>query len=103
MLKLAGVILGMVFVVACVVAAGMTLVSYFINKNNKCSCVKRWERIKKLIMDFLIILGIILGTFLLGRFALLEAYKIESQKKFKKNVDKYNEKKGYVESSKRNK
>ena len=54
-------------------------------------------------MGFLIILGIILGTFLLGRFALLEAYKIESQKEFKKNVDKYNEKKGYVESSKRNK
>ena len=47
MLKLAGVILGMVFVVACVVAAGMALSSYFISKNNKCSCVKRWERIRK--------------------------------------------------------
>ena len=54
-------------------------------------------------MSILIILGVILGIFLLGRFALLEAYKIESQKKFKKNVNKYNEKKGYVESSKRNK
>ena len=54
-------------------------------------------------MSILIILGVILGIFLLGRFALLEAYKIESQKEFKKNVDKYNEKKGYVESSKRNK
>ena len=47
MLKLVGVILGMVFVVACVVAAGMTLTSYFISKNNKCNCVKRWERIRK--------------------------------------------------------
>ena len=47
MLKLVGVILGMVFVIVCVVAAGMTLASYFISKNNKCSCVKRWERIKK--------------------------------------------------------
>ena len=42
MLKLAGVILGMVFVIACVVAIGMVLTSYFISKNNKCSCVKRW-------------------------------------------------------------
>ena len=47
MLKLAGVILGMVFVVACVVAAGMALASHFISKNNKCSCVKRWERVRK--------------------------------------------------------
>ena len=47
MLKLAGVILGIVFVVACVVAAGMALASHFISKNNKCSCVKRWERIRK--------------------------------------------------------
>ena len=47
MLKLVGVILVMVFVVACVVAAGMALASYFISKNNKCSCVKRWERIRK--------------------------------------------------------
>ena len=47
MLKLAGVILGMVFVIVCVVAAGMVLASHFISKNNKCSCVKRWERIKK--------------------------------------------------------
>jgi hypothetical protein len=47
MLKLAGVILGIVFIVACVVAAGMSLASYFISKNNKCSCVKRWERIRK--------------------------------------------------------
>ena len=47
MLKLIGVILGIVFVVACVVAAGMTLTSYFISKNNKCNCVKRWERIRK--------------------------------------------------------
>ena len=54
-------------------------------------------------MEFLIILGIILGTFLLGRFALLEAYKIESQKEFKKNVNNFNKSKGYVESSKRNK
>ena len=41
MLKLIGVILGIVFIVMCVVAAGMSLVSYFISKNNKCSCVKR--------------------------------------------------------------
>ena len=47
MLKLAGVILGIVFVVVCVVAAGMALTSYFISKNNKCNCVKRWERIRK--------------------------------------------------------
>ena len=47
MLKLAGVILGIVFVVVCVVAAGMALASYFISKNNKCSCVKRWERVRK--------------------------------------------------------
>ena len=54
-------------------------------------------------MDFLIILGIILGIFLLCRFALIEAYKIESQKEFRKNVDKFDKTKGYVESSKRNK
>ncbi len=54
-------------------------------------------------MDFLIALSIILGIFLLGRFALLEAYKIESQKEFRKNVDKFDKTKGYVESSKRNK
>ena len=47
MLKLVGVILVMVFVIACVVAAGMALASYFISKNNRCSCVKRWERIRK--------------------------------------------------------
>ena len=47
MLKLVGVILVMVFVIACVVAAGMALASYFISKNNKCSCVKRWERVRK--------------------------------------------------------
>ena len=47
MLKLVGVILGMVFITMCVVAAGIALASYFISKNNKCSCVKRWERIKK--------------------------------------------------------
>ena len=47
MLKLVGVILVMVFVIACVVAAGIALASYFISKNNKCSCVKRWERIRK--------------------------------------------------------
>ena len=54
-------------------------------------------------MSILIILGVILGIFLLGRFALLEAYKIESQKEFRKNVDKFDNTKGYVESSKRNK
>ena len=54
-------------------------------------------------MSVLIILGIILGIFLLGRYALLEAYKIESQKEFRKNVDKFDNTKGYVESSKRNK
>ena len=47
MLKLAGVILGIIFIVSCVVAAGMALASYFISKNNRCSCVKRWERIRK--------------------------------------------------------
>ena len=47
MLKLAGVILGIIFVVSCVVAASMALASYFISKNNKCSCIKRWEKIKK--------------------------------------------------------
>lgn len=47
MLKLIGVILGMIFIVTCVVAVGMALASYFISKNNRCSCVKRWERIKK--------------------------------------------------------
>ena len=46
-MKLIGVILGMVFITMCVVAAGMALASYFISKNNKCSCVKRWERIRK--------------------------------------------------------
>ena len=54
-------------------------------------------------MNVLIILGIILGIFLLGRFALLEAYKTESQKEFKRNVNEFNKTKGYVESSKRNK
>ena len=47
MLQIIGVILGMVFVIACSVAAGITLASYFIKKNNKCSCIKRWERIKQ--------------------------------------------------------
>ena len=46
-MKLIGMILGISFSIACSVAAGMALISYFINKNNKCSCVKRWERIKK--------------------------------------------------------
>jgi len=54
-------------------------------------------------MDFLLVLGIITVLFLLGRFALLEAYKIESQKEFKKNVDNFDKTKSYVESSKRNK
>ena len=47
MLKLVGVILGIVFVTMCVIAAGIALASYFISKNNKCSYVKRWERIEK--------------------------------------------------------
>jgi len=46
-MKLIGMILGISFSIACSVAAGMALVSYFINKNNKYSCVKRWKRIKK--------------------------------------------------------
>ena len=45
MLQTIGVILGIVFVIACSVATGITLASYFIKKSNKCSCVKRWERI----------------------------------------------------------
>ena len=47
MLQTIGLILGIVFVIACSVAAGITLASYFIKKNNKCSCVKRWKRIKQ--------------------------------------------------------
>ena len=47
MLKLIGIILGMVFTIGWIVAAGMVLASHFISKNNKCSCVKRWERIRK--------------------------------------------------------
>ena len=47
MLKLIGIILGMVFTIAFIVAAGMALASYFISKHNKCSCVKRWERVRK--------------------------------------------------------
>ena len=47
MLQTIGVILGIAFVIVCGVAAGMTLASYLIKKNNKCSCVKRWERINK--------------------------------------------------------
>jgi len=47
MLKLVGVILGIVFVITCVIAASIALASYFISKNNKCGCIKRWERIKK--------------------------------------------------------
>jgi hypothetical protein len=46
-MQLIGMILGMSFAIACSVAAGLALASYFINKNNKCGCVKRWERIKK--------------------------------------------------------
>ena len=47
MLQTIGVILGIAFVIACGVAAGMTLASYFIKKNNKCSCVQRWEKLNK--------------------------------------------------------
>lgn len=46
MLQTVGVILGIVFAIACSVAAGITLASYFIKRNDKCSCIKRWERIK---------------------------------------------------------
>jgi len=47
MLQIIGVIVGMVFVIACSVAAGMTLTSYLIKKHNKCSCVQRWEKLRK--------------------------------------------------------
>ena len=47
MLQTIGVILGIAFVIVCGVAAGMTLTSYLVKKNNKCSCVQRWEKLKK--------------------------------------------------------
>jgi high-affinity Fe2+/Pb2+ permease len=47
MLQTVGVILGIVFVIACSVATGITFATYLIKKNNKCSCVQRWERLRK--------------------------------------------------------
>ena len=48
---------------------------------------------------FIIVMTI---TVCLGRYAIAEGQRIESQKKFMKNMENFN-KKGYVESSKRNK
>jgi high-affinity Fe2+/Pb2+ permease len=47
MLQLIGIILGMVFVIVCSVTVGITLASYFVNKNNNCYCQKEWKKIRK--------------------------------------------------------
>jgi|TARA_B110000908_G_C9824485_1_gene258589 hypothetical protein len=46
-MQLMGIVLGISFAVACSVTAGMAMANYLIKRNNKCSCVKRWERINK--------------------------------------------------------
>ena len=53
-------------------------------------------------MTILILLAVIGITVLLGRYAIAEGQRVERQKKMLKNMENFN-KKGYVESSKRNK
>ena len=54
-------------------------------------------------MSGTVILVIIIAiTILLGRYAIAEGQRVERQKKMLKNMENFN-KKGYVESSKRNK
>jgi len=42
----------------------------------------------------IILIVVIVITILLGRYALIEGQRIESQKKFMRNMKKYDEKKG---------
>ncbi len=44
-------------------------------------------------MEILIVICIIWVTYLLGRYAIQEGQRIESQKKFMKNMDNYDKKK----------
>jgi len=50
----------------------------------------------------IILIIVMVITVCLGRYAIAEGQRVESQKKFMKNMENFN-KKGYVESSKRNK
>ena len=43
-------------------------------------------------MGTFILLLVILGTVLLGRYALIEAQRIEDQKRFRENLDKHSKK-----------
>ena len=50
----------------------------------------------------IIFIAVIVITVCLGRYAIAEGQRKEQQKKFMRNMENFN-KKGYVESSKRNK
>jgi len=53
-------------------------------------------------IGYFILLIVIVILYLLSKYAVAEGQRIEQQKKFMKNMENFN-KKGYVESSKRNK
>ena len=50
----------------------------------------------------IILIIVMVITVCLGRYAIIEGQRVERQKKMLKNMENFN-KKGYVESSKRNK
>ena len=50
----------------------------------------------------IILIIVMIITVCLGRYAIIEGQRVERQKKMLKNMENFN-KKGYVESSKRNK
>ena len=53
-------------------------------------------------MGTFIFIAVMVITVCLGRYAIAEGQRVERQKKMLKNMENFN-KKGYVESSKRNK
>ena len=53
-------------------------------------------------MGTFIVIVVMVITVCLGRYAIIEGQRVERQKKMLKNMENFN-KKGYVESSKRNK
>jgi len=53
-------------------------------------------------MGTIIFIIVMVITVCLGRYAIAEGRRVEQQKKFMENMEKF-DKKGYVESSKRNK
>ena len=53
-------------------------------------------------MNAVIFIVVVVATVLLGRYTIAEGQRKESHRKFIRNLEKF-DKKGYVESSKRNK